>query len=92
MHANHLKHMLIGGAAILAVLVLAGVPLATAATYALALACPLMMVFMMRGMNHGGNGEPHDHTGHASHHHEGATQSRVSETPSSEHPGSDRPV
>lgn len=33
-----------------------GVPVATLAVGALVLACPLMMLFMMRGM-HGGSGE-----------------------------------
>lgn len=49
---GHLKHMLIGGAAILAVLLVAGVDLGRALPYALLLACPLgmaaMMFFMMR--------------------------------------------
>jgi hypothetical protein len=50
-----------------------GVPLGTLAFLALVLACPLMMLFMMRGM-HGGDGHdehraeppsraPHDHSG-----------------------------
>lgn len=57
MHGTrHLKQMLIGGVAILAVLLLAGVPLATAAQWAVLLACPLMMVGMMLMMG--------KHTGH----------------------------
>jgi type III secretory pathway component EscV len=52
--ANHGKHMLIGGAGILAVLLVAGIPLGVALTYAVVLACPLMMFMMNRG--NGGNG------------------------------------
>lgn len=44
--------VLVGG------LVLVGVPLSTLAFLPLVLACPLMMVFMMRGM--GGGSEAHD--------------------------------
>jgi choline-glycine betaine transporter len=39
---------------------LAGVPLETLALLLILLACPLMMIFMMKGMHGGGN----DHTGH----------------------------
>jgi hypothetical protein len=72
MHGNHLKHMLIGGAVVLAALLIVGVPLGTALPYAALLACPLMMISMMLSMNghggHGGHGErdgrptgqPHD--------------------------------
>jgi hypothetical protein len=91
-HANHLKHMLLGGAAILAALVLAGVPLATAASYALVLACPLMMIFMMRGMIHGGSSEPHHHADDSFRDHEDATQSLVREPPSSQAREGDRPA
>ena len=52
-HSNHLKIMLavLAGFAILVAL---GVPvLANLPVLALVLACPLMMFFMMRGMNHG---------------------------------------
>ena len=55
---HHLKHMLIAGGAILAVLLVLRVNLSAALPYAIALACPLGMIFMMKGMNgHGG----HDH-------------------------------
>lgn len=54
MGMKHVTSMLGGGAVVLAVLWLAGVPLATALPYALLLACPLMMIAMMRSMN-GGN-------------------------------------
>ncbi len=52
---GHLKHMLIAGGAILAVLVVLRVDLRAALPYAIALACPLGMIFMMRG------GHGHDH-------------------------------
>lgn len=66
---RHLTYMLIGGGAILVALWAFGVSLATAIPYAFLLACPLMMVFMMRGMDHGsmghgsmGHGAPRDGT------------------------------
>ena len=68
MKGNHLTHMLLGGAAILAVLLVAGVPLGAALPYAFVLACPLMMFAMMfmmgRGNGNGGGGHGgcgHDH-------------------------------
>lgn len=51
-HGKHLKYMLLAGAAVLGLLIVTGVPLSSALPYALALACPLMIVFMMAGMNH----------------------------------------
>lgn len=56
-HGSHLKQMLYGAAAIFAVLVIAGMPVGTALTYGLFLACPLMMVWMMMSMN----GQDHGH-------------------------------
>jgi hypothetical protein len=39
-----------------------GVPVITYLPILLVLACPLMMIFMMRGMGHGGHGDgPHGH-------------------------------
>jgi len=61
-HGSHLKQMLYGAAAIFAVLVVAGVPVWTALTYGLFLACPLMMVWMMISMN--GQGHGHGSSGH----------------------------
>ena len=58
-HGNHLKHMLYGGVAIFAVLAVSGVPLSTALTYGVLLACPLMMIAMMLTM--GGHGEGGQH-------------------------------
>ena len=61
MSGNHLKHMAIGGGVVLATLLLVGVPAGTALTYALLLACPLMMVammFMMSGQGRGDSREP----------------------------------
>lgn len=51
MHGNHVKHMLYGGAAIALALLAAGVPLGTALTYGVVLACPLMMIWMVLAMN-----------------------------------------
>ena len=65
-HGNHLKHMLIGGAAVLAGLLLFGVPTGSALLTAAALACPIgmvaMMVMMMRHQPGGGHGG-HDRAG-----------------------------
>lgn len=46
---SHLKHMLLGGGALFAVLLALGVAPQSAIFIAVALACPLMMVFMMGG-------------------------------------------
>lgn len=69
-HQQMIKPMLIG-VAILFVLGLAGLPVLTYVPLLIILACPLMMIFMMGGMNHGGgdqgaqhNHSPADHTGH----------------------------
>ncbi len=61
--ATHLKYMLYAAAGIFAVLTIAGVPLSTALTYGVFLACPLMMVWMMMtmgGHGHGGGSRDHD--------------------------------
>ena len=58
---NHLKYMLLGGAALFGVLLAVGVPLQSALLFAVVLACPLMMVFMMGG--HGGHGASSDERG-----------------------------
>jgi type III secretory pathway component EscV len=42
-----------------------GVPLSTLLILPLILACPLMMIFMMRGMDHGGSSHNQDHDQHA---------------------------
>lgn len=42
-------------------LAFAGVPLGTLLVLLLILACPLMMIFMMRGMDHGGTSHDHEH-------------------------------
>ncbi|MCG7284750.1 hypothetical protein MHY85_02030 [Cellulomonas sp. ACRRI] len=66
---HHLKHMALGVAVILGLLLAFGVDLSTAFRYALLLACPLgmaaMMLFMGRGRDrsHGHQGS-HDHRGH----------------------------
>lgn len=55
-HGSHLKHMLIAGGAVLAGLLIFGVPTGSALLYAAALACPLGMVAMMyvMGRDHQG--------------------------------------
>lgn len=62
---NQLPTYLLAAATIAAVLVIAGIPLAALLPFALLLACPLMMIFMMRGMT-SMSGE--DHTGHGCEH------------------------
>lgn len=57
---RHLTHMLIVGAVILTAMSAVGIPVGRAVPYALFLAWPLMMVFMMRGMNHSADME-HQH-------------------------------
>lgn len=53
---SHVKYILLGGAGLVAVALLFGVPLQSALFLGVLLACPLMMMFMM-----GGHGEGHDH-------------------------------
>ena len=64
---NRMPTYLLAAAAIAAVLVIAGVPLAGLLPFALVLVCPLMMIFMMRGMG-GKQGGSDDHTGHGCEH------------------------
>ena len=59
MNGNHLKYMLLGSAGLAGVLMLFGVPLTSALLFAVLLACPLMMVFMM-GSGHGSHGASND--------------------------------
>jgi hypothetical protein len=65
-----IKPMLIG-VGILFVLGLAGLPVLTYVPLLIILACPLMMMFMMGGMNHGGGGQgaqhDHSHAGNTQH-------------------------
>ncbi len=65
MKQNQLPTYVIIAVAVAVVLVVRGGSLTSLLLFAILLTCPLMMVFMMRGMNHGG-GE--DHTGHGCEH------------------------
>lgn len=67
MRCNRMLRYLLGVAAVGAVLVAFGVRLGSLLPLLALLACPLMMVFMMRGMGnmHGGGG---DHSGHGCEH------------------------
>lgn len=54
-HAIHLK-VVLGAVVVFLVLAALGVPvLSNLPLLAILLICPLMMMFMMRGMNHGGS-------------------------------------
>lgn len=66
-HANRMTPWLIGAAAVAAVLIAFGAPLASLLPFAIVLACPLMMIVMMRGMG-GMHGKSEDHTGHGCEH------------------------
>jgi len=54
-------------AVVAAVLIAAGVPLASILPFVVLLACPLMMIVMMRGMG-GMHGGGENHTGHGCEH------------------------
>ena len=56
-------------------LVFAGVPVGTLIVLPLVLACPLMMFFMMRGMDHGGS-RPFTHRDHRDAAHRGGDSER----------------
>ena len=63
-NGKHLKYMLLIGGGLFAVLLVSGVPLGTALSYAALLACPLMMVGMMFMMGHGNGSNGHAGCGH----------------------------
>lgn len=67
MRCNRMLPYLLGAAAVGAVLVALGVQLGSFLPFLALLACPLMMVFMMRGMG-GSHGSGEDHTGHGCEH------------------------
>ncbi len=66
MHGRHMRYVLVAAGALVVGLLAAGTPVQSLLPYALLLACPLMMVFMMRGMGgHGGHGgDPDRRPGH----------------------------
>lgn len=73
MRTDRIPTLALAGAIVFAALVLAGFPLAALVVPLAVLACPLMMIFMMRGMNHGdgGHGSGHGpgcHGGHGQEH------------------------
>ena len=66
-HSNRMVPWLVGAAAVAAVLIAVGAPLASLLPFAIILACPLMMFVMMRGMS-GSHHDREDHTGHGCEH------------------------
>lgn len=68
----HLKHMIVGGIAVLALLVALGVSFPRALTWALLAACPIGMIGMMWLMGRQGGGHGHGHGSHSDDHHHGA--------------------
>ena len=59
MHGKTMRYVLVAAAALVAGLLLAGSPVQAVLPFLLLLACPLMMIVMMRGM--GGHGDGHSH-------------------------------
>lgn len=80
MHGKTLNYLVVAGLAALAGLLIGGTSVQSLLSFALLLGCPLMMIFMMRGM--GGHGGDHDH-----HDHPGVDGSRSSDRSA---PGQDR--
>ena len=62
-HSSRYFPYLVGAAVVAAVLIAIGAPLASLLPFALLLACPLMMILMIRGMT-GMHRSRDDHTGH----------------------------
>lgn len=57
MHGTQMRYLLVAGVALVLGLLVAGTSVQSVLLYALLLACPLMMVFMMRSMGgHAGHG------------------------------------
>ena len=67
-HGSHMKLML-GAVAGFLVLGALGVPVLSYAPLLILLLCPLMMMFMMGGMNHGGERQDGDDERPAAHRH-----------------------
>lgn len=65
MHGQHMKYLLAAAGALVVGLLASGTSLPSVLPFLLLLACPLMMVFMMRGMGgHRGHGADHGDTAH----------------------------
>jgi hypothetical protein len=70
MGRDKMPTFVLAAAIVVGALVWVGVPLAALALPLILLACPLMMIFMMRGMNHDGGQGGHGggcHGNHAAH-------------------------
>ena len=50
MHGTHLRYLMVAAGALVVGLLAAGTPVQSVLPFVLILACPLMMVLMMRGM------------------------------------------
>lgn len=62
MHGIHLRYLLVAAGAMVVGLLAAGTSVQSLLPFLLVLACPLMMIFMMRSMGgHGGDGGGHGH-------------------------------
>ena len=70
MHKNRMPIYLVGAAVVAIALRAGGLPFTSLLPFVILLACPLMMIFMMKGM--GGMGgkkaDTEDHTGHGCDH------------------------
>ena len=54
MHGKMMTYLMVAGASVVVGLLIAGTPIRSALPLVFVLACPLMMMFMMRGMHGGG--------------------------------------
>jgi hypothetical protein len=72
MHGQSMKYLLVAAGALIVGLMVAGNSLQSVLPFLLLLACPLMMVLMMRGMGHGDQGA--DHSGAGREHDDAATR------------------
>jgi hypothetical protein len=60
-----MRYLVIAGGALLAGMLVAGTSLQSVLPFLILLACPVMMIFMMRGM--GGHADQRDHNDHQRH-------------------------
>jgi hypothetical protein len=58
MHGIRMRYVEVAAAGLLVGLLVAGTSVQTLLPFVVLLACPLMMIVMMRGMGHGGHGGP----------------------------------